>query len=323
MKKLLILFLFVCLFSCKSTKTYEKYYYSYFDTVSLIKSYSNDDEKTFNEKADKVEAILNRYQSLLDGFEGHSVNGIYKINENAGNKAVVVDKELFDLLKFAKDIYYLTNGKTNIMLGSITKIWKKAISEEKLPDFALLNEASKHIDIENLILNENDLSVYVNDKEALIDVGSIAKGYVCDKIKEELGTILDAYSISLGGNVLLIGNKNNGSLYKIGIKDPLKNDEIIETLELSDTSIVTSGNYERYFDLDGLRYHHIIDPDTLYPSFLYASVTVVYKESKICDALSTALFSLSIEEGKKILANYPGIMVTWIDLDGKINHYSS
>ncbi len=321
MKKLLIILLLVTLVGCNNNETYEKYYYTYFDTVSLVKSYSNDDETTFNNKADDIETILNKYHNLLDTFEDHDVNGLYKINQNAGVKPIVVDKELFNLLKFGKDIYYLTNGKTNIMMGSLTSIWKQAISDEKLPNEELLNEASKHIDIESLVLDEDKLSVYISDEKALIDVGSIAKGYVCDVIKEELGDILSGYSISLGGNVLLIGNKYDGSNFKIGIKDPFKDNSLAKTLEISDTSLVTSGNYERYFDLDGKRYHHIVDPDTLYPSMYYASVTVIYNESKICDALSTALFSLSIEDGKKILSNYPGIKVTWIDLDGEISEY--
>lgn len=318
MKKILVLLLIICLFGCESNETYEKYYYSYFDTVSLVKSYSNDDEKTFNQKANKIEAILNKYHNLLDTFEDHDVNGLYKINQLAGKESVIVDRELFDLLKFGKEIYSITNGKTNVMMGSLTKIWKSAISNEKLPDDDLLQEAGKHISIDSLILNEDDLSVYISDEYSLIDVGSIAKGYVCDVIKEELGDELDGYSISLGGNILLIGNKYDGTDFKIGIKDPFKENSLAKTLTVSNTSLVTSGNYERYFDLDGIRYHHIVDPDTSYPSMYYASVTVVYEESKICDALSTALFSMSIEDGKKILENYPGISVTWIDLEGNI-----
>ena len=318
MKKILVLLLIICLFGCESNETYEKYYYSYFDTVSLVKSYSNDDEKAFNQKADKIESILNKYHNLLDTFEDHDVNGLYKINQLAGKESVIVDRELFDLLKFGKEIYSITNGKTNVMMGSLTKIWKSAISNEKLPDDDLLQEAGKHISIDSLILNEDDLSVYISDEYSLIDVGSIAKGYVCDVIKEELGDELDGYSISLGGNILLIGNKYDGTDFKIGIKDPFKENSLAKTLTVSNTSLVTSGNYERYFDLDGIRYHHIVDPDTSYPSMYYASVTVVYEESKICDALSTALFSMSIEDGKKILENYPGISVTWIDLEGNI-----
>ena len=318
MKKILVLLLIICLFGCESNETYEKYYYSYFDTVSLVKSYSNDDEKAFNQKADKIESILNKYHNLLDTFEDHDVNGLYKINQLAGKESVIVDRELFDLLKFGKEIYSITNGKTNVMMGSVTKIWKSAISDEKLPDDDLLQEAGKHISIDSLILNEDDLSVYISDEYSLIDVGSIAKGYVCDVIKEELGDELDGYSISLGGNILLIGNKYDGTDFKIGIKDPFKENSLAKTLTVSNTSLVTSGNYERYFDLDGIRYHHIVDPDTSYPSMYYASVTVVYEESKICDALSTALFLMSIEDGKKILENYPGISVTWIDLEGNI-----
>lgn len=321
MKKILVLLLIICLFGCKTNETYEKYYYSYFDTVSLVKSYSSDDKATFNQKADKIEAILNKYHKLLDTFEDHDVNGLYKVNQLAGKESLVVDKELFDLLKFGKEIYSITNGKTNIMMGSLTKIWKSAISDGNLPDDDLLHEASKHISIDSLILNEDDLSVYISDEYSLIDVGSIAKGYVCDVIREELGDELSGYSISLGGNIILIGNKHDASNFKIGIKDPFKENSLSKTFEVSDTSLVTSGNYERYFDLDGVRYHHIIDPDTLYPSLYYASLTVIYKESKICDALSTALFSLSIDEGKKILKNYPGIKVTWIDLDGNIVDY--
>lgn len=321
MKKILVLLLIICLFGCNSNEAYEKYYYSYFDTVSLVKSYSSDDEKTFNQKADKIEAILNKYHNLLDTFEDHGVNGLYEINENAGVNEVTIDKELFDVLKFGKKIYDVTNGKTNIMMGSLTKIWKSAISLEELPDEDSLIEASKHISIDSLVLDQENMSAYISDKNALIDVGSIAKGFVCDAIKDELGDELDGYSISLGGNVLLIGNKYDGSDFKIGIKDPFRENSLSKTLAVSNTSLVTSGNYERYFDLDGVRYHHIVDPDTLYPSMYYASVTIVYEESKICDALSTALFSLSIDEGKKILEKYPGIRVTWIDLDNNITDY--
>ncbi len=321
MKKILVLLLIICLFGCKSNETYEKYYYSYFDTVSLVKSYSSDDEATFNIKADEIETILNKYHNLLDTFEDHDENGLYKLNSMAGKEAIKVSKELFDLLSFSKEIYYITNGKTNVMMGALTSVWKNAINNQELPDEGLLLEASKHIDIETLILDENNLTAYISDIDSSIDVGSIAKGYVCDVIREELGDKLDGYSISLGGNVLLIGSKADGSNFKIGIKDPFKESSLSKTIEIANTSLVTSGNYERYFDLDGNRYHHIIDPNTLYPSTYYASVTVVYIESKICDALSTALFSLSIEEGKKILSKYPGISVTWIDLDGNINEY--
>lgn len=306
---------------CKSNETYEKYYYTYFDTVSLVKSYSNDDENTFNDKCDKIEALLNTYHNYLDTFQDHDINGLYKLNEYAGIKEIKIDKVLFDFLKYGKEIYYLTSGKTNIMMGSLTSIWKKAINNQELPNDDELKKASEHIDIESLVLDEDNLTAYISDKEALIDVGSISKGYVCNKIKE-LDLDLNGYSISLGGNVLLIGEKYDGSLYKVGIKDPFKDNSILEKFELSDTSLVTSGNYERYFIKDGIKYHHIIDPNTLYPSMRYASVTIIYPDSALCDGLSTALFSMSVEDGEKILEKYDGIKAIWVDLEGNVYHYN-
>ncbi len=319
MKKVLITLLLILLCGC-SSKTYEQYYYSYFDTVSVVKSYSKDNETTFNDKCNEIEKVLLKYHNYFDIYEDHNVNGLYKLNENAGVSPIVIDEELFDFLSFAKEIYEITNGKTNVMMGSLTSVWKDAISSETLPDEEKLIEASKHIDINSLILDKDNMTAYISDKDASIDVGSISKGYVCNMIKE-MDINLNGYSISLGGNVLLMGEKADGSLFKVGIKDPLKTDSILEKYELTNTSLVTSGNYERYFDFDGVRYHHIIDDDTLYPSTYFASVTIIYPDSALCDGLSTALFSMSIEDGKKILSNYDGIKAIWVDNDGNITHF--
>lgn len=321
MKKVLILLLLICLTGCKTSDTYEKYYYTYFDTVSVIKSYSSDDEKTFNDKCNQIEKLLLKYHNYFDTFNDHDVNGLYKLNENAGKKAIKIDEELFTFLKFDKDIYYKTNGKTNIMMGSLTSIWKDSINNKTLPNDEELEDASKHMDIESLVLDEENMTAYISDEKARIDVGSISKGYVCNLIKE-MELELDGYSISLGGNVLLIGKKNDGTLYKVGIKDPFKENSILEKFELSDTSLVTSGNYERYFEKDGVKYHHIIDPSSLYPSMYYASVTVIYPDSALCDGLSTALFSLSVKDGEEILKQYPDIRVIWVYLDGTVEHYN-
>ena len=318
MKRLiLILLLLISLCGCKSKIENEVYFYSYFDTVSLIKSYK-DDEATFERKVNDVEKIMHRYHEMLDTFNDHDVMGLYKLNEYAGEKEIVIDEELFDFLVFAKEIYYKTNGKTNVMMGALTNIWKKAISEEMLPNEADLKKASEHINIESLVLDKDKHTAYIDDKDACIDVGGVAKGYVCKIIKEELGEDLDGYSISLGGNVILFGTKGDGSLYKVGVKDPFNAGKLLDKFELSDVSLVTSGNYERYFELDGRKYHHIIDSSTLYPSFKYASVTIVYDDSSIADAFSTALFCLDVDESKRILANYPGIQAILVTLDGEI-----
>ena len=134
-----------------------------------------------------------------------------------------------------------------------------------------------------------------------------------------MGEDLDGYSISLGGSVILFGTKGDGSLYKVGINDPFDNNKLLDKFELSNVSLVTSGNYERYFELGGRKYHHIIDSSTLYPSFKYSSVTVIYEDSSIADALSTALFCLDVDESKRILANYLGIQAILVTLAYEMN----
>lgn len=324
MKKIvLILSLLVSLVGCKSnvSNVHSKSFYTYFDTVSVISSYANDNEDTFNSNVDKIEDILNKYHNLFDTFEDHNVNGLYKLNENAGSSSIEIDEELMKFLLFSKDMYKVTLGSVNVMMGSITSIWKKAISDNILPNDEELNEASKHTSIDLLELDEVNNTAYISDENAKIDVGALAKGYVCQIIKEELGDILDGYTINLGGNILMIGNKANGGLYNVGIQDPLDTSKIILKYELSNTSVVTSGNYERYFEIDGVKYHHIIDPSTNYPSTKWASVTIIYEDSSICDGLSTALFSLDLDKGKQILYSYSGIKAIWIDLEGNITEY--
>lgn len=150
MKKLiLIVLLLISLFGCKSNVENEAYFYSYFDTVSLIKSYK-DDEATFKRKVNDIEGIMYRYHEMLDTFDDHNVMRLYKLNEYAGEKKIVIDEELYDFLVFAKDMYYKTNGKTDVMMGALTSIWKRAISDEALPDEIELKRASEHIDINSL-----------------------------------------------------------------------------------------------------------------------------------------------------------------------------
>ena len=150
MKKLvLVVLLLISLFGCKSNVENEAYFYSYFDTVSLIKSYK-DDEATFKRKVNDIEVIMYRYHEMLDTFDDHNVMRLYKFNEYAGEKKIVIDEELYDFLVFAKDMYYKTNGKTDVMMGALTSIWKRAISDEALPDEIELKRASDHIDINSL-----------------------------------------------------------------------------------------------------------------------------------------------------------------------------
>ena len=130
--------------------------------------------------------------------------------------------------------------------------------------------------------------------------------------------------LNVGGNIRLIGSKANGEKWKVGIQDPDESatNNSIAILELQDFAIVTSGSYQRYYYVDGVKYHHIIDPKTLMPENKYVSVSVVAKDSALADALSTALFNLSLDDGKALIKDLNDVYVMWIDMDNKI-HYSS
>ena len=150
-----------------------------------------------------------------------------------------------------------------------------------------------------------------------LDVGAIAKGYAAEMIAESLREKgISGYLISIGGNVCAVGAKPDGKQWTVGIEDPF-GDGFCETVGVRDVSVVTSGSYQRYFELDGVRYHHIIDPDTLFPENRFVSVTVISGNSALADALSTALFNMNIEQGKALVASLEDTHAMWLTADGE------
>lgn len=324
MKKLICLLLtLLILTGCVSDSYQEHIFYDYFDTVITIRSYANDSTDDFNNNISKIDNILYRWNSELDVYEDHEYEGLYKLNENAGISPIKVSTELMEFLKYSKEVYTMTNGKTNVMAGALIKLWKEAIvNNGPLPDEELIKESINHISIDSLVLDEENSTAYISDPLASIDAGAIGKGYVSKVIVEELGDLIDGYSLGLGGNITVVGTKASGAEWSVGIKDPFSDtNEPITTFELSDGCSVTSGNYERYFDYDGQRYHHIIDPDTGYPDMRYASITVKCKDPALADSFTTALFSMSIEEGKELTKDLD-FEITWITVDGEIVNYN-
>lgn len=315
----------------KEIKPQGKMYFNFFDTVSNIYSYAGDSEEEFNENSAYAASILEEYHKLFDIYHEYTdVVNLCTINKNAGGKPQKVDDKLIDFLLYAKELYDLTNGKMNIMLGALLKPWHDARTiasaspkDAKLPDKAVLEEAKKHTSISSLVIDKENKTVYILDKDASLDVGAIGKGYAT----EMAGKALEAkgctsYVLNIGGNIKIIGTKKSGDGWITGIKDPLNSDYgYAMYLKLADISCVTSGNYERYFTIDGVKYHHIIDPDTLYPANYFVSITIITKNSGLADALSTALFCMSYEDGIKIIENIKNnieddIDVVWIYEDG-------
>lgn len=309
---------------------FRKNYIDVFDTVTTIIGYG-DSQEDVTERSDILMEELKRYHKLYDIYNTYEgINNLKTINANAGIQPVKVDKEIIDLLKFSIDLYDKTEGQTNIALGSVLRIWHDYRnagidnpSTASLPPMELLEEAAKHCDINNIIIDEEASTVYLADPEMSLDVGSIGKGYAVQKTAEyarELG--YNNMVISVGGNISVIGPKEDGSLWKFGIQNPdLESEQAsIASVNLVDTCLVTSGDYQRYYTVDGIDYCHIIDPDTLMPADYCKSVTVITANSGEADALSTALFCMSYEDGLAYLNSLEGAEAIWVLEDGSIQY---
>ena len=317
--------------SCKAeegAKPKTKTYYRYFDTVCAVYSYLGDNQSVFAERCNEVEALLSLYHNLFDiYYEYDGVNNIRTINRAAGKNPVKVDKALIDFLLFAKEMHTLTGGEVNIAMGSVLKLWhdarEVAVDDPNaayVPTEAELAEAAKHTDINSIVIDEESSTVYISDPKTSIDVGALGKGYATDKAAELLISLgATSYVLNFGGNIRAIGEKPSGEGWLTGITNPDKSssESFAAKITLKNISCVTSGNYERYFIHRGVRYHHIIDKDTLTPSRYFSSVTVLHSSSAVADALSTALFSMSYEDGKA-LADSLGAEVIWITEDFRV-----
>ena len=300
-------------------------YFDFFDTVSYIYSYAGDSQEDFEARCKGASSILLEYHKLFDIYYEHSgVVNLRTLNLNAGGEAMKVDEKLIDFLLYAKELYTLTGGEMNIMMGSVLSIWHDcreqagvSPAQARIPTEDELNEARLHTDISTLEIDKENLTVRITDPKASIDVGALGKGYATEKAAQYLRSIgAESYVLNIGGNIRIVGHKVDGASWATGIKNPENPETYVKTLMLADTSCVTSGNYERYFTVGGVRYHHIIDKDTLMPANYFSSVSIITPDSGLADALSTALFAMSYEDGLKIVEQIGNVEVLWIATDG-------
>lgn len=289
-------------------RRYSAVYTDVFDTLSQFTAYCRS-ESEFEKASEAVHGELLRLHRLFDIYNPDG--GLYKLNKD--KKLIGADEDIIELLTLGKEYYNLSDGRLNIAMGSVLRLWHGAKESSALPDYSALTDASRHTDINNVRIDGDD--IYLDDDMLYLDVGAIAKGYACEKAAEVAVNLgLESFALDLGGNIKAAGEKPDGS-WKIGIKDP--DGGIFTAVSVKNgMSVVTSGDYERFFELEGVRYSHIIDPETLYPADIYRSVTVVIPNSADGDAASTALFCMDPESGKK-LAESLGAEVLWIYPDGR------
>lgn len=311
---------------------YTKEYYDVFDTVTTVTGYA-ETEEIFLEEVEQLHLQLMKYHQLFDIYHNYEgLTNIKDLNEQCKTDTVKVDQELLDFLLYAKKMCIETKSETNIALGSVLKIWhdyrEEGIKDESaamLPNKTELENAGLHTDIENLIIDRKNGEITFRDTQLQLDVGGIAKGYSVEKVAQYGKKIgMTNFLLNVGGNICAVGGKLDGTPWTIGIQDPSSKDqsEYIQTVKIKDMSVVTSGDYQRFYVVKGKRYCHIIDPDDFYPANFFASVSVIARDSGKADTYSTALFNMDYPTGKKLVEDDPELEAMWITQNGMI-YYSS
>lgn len=310
MKKILIfisLFLVFFISACTNKKMYKESF-MYMDTYIEVKVYDVSKKKS-EEVLSTAEKMYKEYHELTDRYNAYEdiINIYYINNELELNKEIELDSRLADLIQFGIKAYDDTDGYINIAMGNVIDIWKTYREEgKKVPKtYELMNQK---INIKNISLDGNK---FIKKGKVKLDLGAYAKGYVT----EEVGKYLESkgvtkYLINAGGNVK-VGESYKREKYSVGLETPFDTSNIYKTLSVENVSIVTSGSYQRYYEVDNKIYNHIINPKTLYPENFMKSVTVVTKNSAYADILSTYLFLLPIEDGLKLVNSLDGVEAIW------------
>ena len=302
-----------------------------FDTVISLIGFAPD-EATFNARAAEVHERYLYMHKLFDTYNSYEDEGIvsvFTLNEKAALEPVEVDPLLFDLLATCKSQYALCREQVNIAMGSVLSIWhdyrEAGLDDPEnaaLPPMEALRAATAHMNIDDLVLDSEKRTVFFADPQLKLDVGAVAKGYATECVAQMLlAGDMPSFIISAGGNVRLGNPPEDGrAAWGVGIQDPdgsvLGLSDIVETLFLANSSVVTSGDYQRFYVVDGESYHHLIDPDTLMPGKFYRSVSILTEDSGYADMLSTAAFLMPYEESRAFIESLSGVEAIWLFADG-------
>lgn len=323
---------------CASERKFSKYQSDFmdtFDTVVIVMAYTQTEEQ-FNELLGIAHDEFMFMHKLFDIYHTYDgVNNVKTINDNAGIQPVKVDPHIIELIKMSKEWYERTDGVVNIAMGSVLSLWHDyrvaGIDDPgsaQLPPVSELETASAHTDINDIIVDEQASTVFLADENMRLDVGAVAKGYATEIVADLL--IEKGYSsvlISAGGNVRAIGHPLDGRRLKwgVGIKDPnsplagsVDESNLLDVAFVTDLSVVSSGVYERFYTVDGIQYHHLIDPATLMPAGYYNAVTVMTENSGVADLLSTALFLMPPDKAFDLAEKIEGVEALWVMPDNEL-----
>ncbi|MBR1586195.1 MAG: FAD:protein FMN transferase [Clostridia bacterium] len=305
-----------------------------FDTEITLMGYAASQE-AFDRATDHTVDQLRELNQIFDGYNAYGdLHNLWYVNEHAAQAPVEVPDVFYSLLVWCRDQWRAGFRATNIAMGSVLKIWhdyrtagldQPALAQ--LPPFDVLTDAAQHTDFENLVLDDEKHTVFYADPQLRLDLGAVAKGYAADLVLPDLMAAMPSFLISLGGNVYAGNAPLDGRAnWNVGVQDPqadpvqvaLGGTDILDVLAVHDLTVVTSGDYWRYYVVDGKKYHHIIDPETLMPSTKMISVSVVCESSLLADYLSTTLFILPYEDGLQLVEQLDGVEAMWVEPDGTV-----
>ena len=281
----------------------------HFDTVITITLYDSKDEELLNTCFDFCREFEELVSRTIETSEISMIN-------HANGQSVEVSDTTIELLKRGIEFGELTDGAFDITIAPLSELWDFKSNPGNVPSEADINEALSHVDYKNIVIDGN--TVTLKDPDAAIDLGGIAKGYMADQLKEYLlAEGITSAIINLGGNVLTVGSKPDDNAFHIGIQKPFdEQNATITSVSVKDSSVVTSGSYERYFEVNDTIYHHILNTDTGYPcDNELLSVSILSKESIDGDALSTSCFALGLENGQKLIESMEDVDAIFVTKD--------
>lgn len=305
--------LIASLISCSSPQKSEKLTVTgiYFDTFVRIEAWG-----AKSSTLEQCKTICEDYENLFSNKI--ETSEISKINASAGNP-VKVSAETLELISRGIDYCELSGGKFDITIAPLSDLWNFTDNPDGLiPEQAAIEEARSHVDYKTIHVDKESCTVTLNDPQAKIDLGGIAKGYIADQLKAYLKSEgVEHALINLGGNVLALGGAYDGSPFRIGIQKPFdEQNSSIDIVEIEDRSVVSSGIYQRYFEKGGTIYHHILNPETGYPySNNLLQATIISDSSMDGDALSTCCYALGLEDGSALIECLDNVQAVFVTED--------
>lgn len=333
MKALCVLLAVLCLILPKGAaadgqkQKFSASFFDVFDTVTQLIGYA-DSEEAFQHAFEEARALLTRYHQVYDGYNAYDgVNNLYYVNHHAASGPVRAEPELIELLLWAREKQAALPPGVNIAMGAVLETWHRfREGGTEIPPLSLLTEQAAHTDIRKMVIDPEKGTVYFSDPLLRLDLGAVAKGYAAEKTARRLKEIMPSFLLSVGGNIRAGEQPLDGrARWGVGIqhpgdgKGPVPN-ENLDVLYVKGRSVVTSGDYQRFYAVDGVRYHHIIDPQTLMPARFVRAVTVVAEDSGYADLLSTALFLMPYEEARAFADGADGVEAYWVLNDGTVRY---